>query len=179
MTAPTRDKGHGLAVAGIASVALTVPALAAGTAQANTYTKSACAGNHLCLWSDGGFSNNWKLWGATSADSDYNNDLYNRTNYDSEVFLNDSASSVWNNTDQYAMLFRDNTYGGNRICFPPGTAVRDLHVVKLEAGQIQIIRSGASWGNRISSHRMYSYRPSDCQADGSTMVPTSQQGCSM
>ena len=178
MSTSTRQrKGAAVAASGIATVALA--AAAAEPALANTYTKGFCEGNHLCEWSDGGFSNNWKNWSATSYDSNYSNNNFDYLDLDGEHNLNDSISAVWNNTNQYAMLFRNNTYGSNRICFPPGTAVRDLHVVKLEAGTIQIIRSGASWGNRISSHRMYSYRPSDCQADGSTMVPTSQQGCSM
>jgi hypothetical protein len=178
MTEFARD-GRGLAAAGIASAALAGPALLAESADAATYTKGFCQGNHLCEWSQGGFANNWKNWSATSRDPNYTNNQYDYLDFDSEDGLNDSISSVWNNTNQYAMLFRNDTYGSNRICFPPGTAVRDMHTVKLTNGIIQLPGGGDSWGNRVSSHIMYSYKPSDCQADGSTMVPAGQQGCSM
>jgi hypothetical protein len=178
-TSTQNRKRAAVAAAATVAVGSGAATLAAESALANTYTKGFCQGNHLCEWSDGGFSNNWKNWSATSYDSNYSNNNYDYLDLDGEHNLNDSISAVWNNTNQYAMLFRNNTYGSNRICFPPGTAVRDLHVVKLEPGTIQIIHSGASWGNRVSSHRMYSYRPSDCDGVGSTMVPTAQQGCSM
>jgi Peptidase inhibitor family I36 len=181
MTAAALDgKGTSLAATGIATLALTAPMLNAEPADAATYTKGACQANSLCEWSQGGFANNYAVWYTNySAVPDYRDWIYNETGLDSEDSLNDTVSSVWNNTNRYAMLFRNNTYGSNRICFPPGTAVRDLHVVKLENGPIQLPGGGDSWGNRISSHRLYTYKPSDCSATGSTTVPDGQRGCSM
>jgi hypothetical protein len=185
MTASTREaRGladrRGLAAAGIATVGLTAPALAAEAADAATYTKGFCYAHRLCVWSQGGFANNWKNWSSQSYDSNWENNLYDYLDLDSEDRLGDSVSSVWNNTvNKWAMLFEHDTYGGHRICFPPGTAVRDLHNVKLTTGPLQLPVGDPSWGNRISSHRMYTYRPSDCTSDGSTMVPEGQKGCSM
>jgi hypothetical protein len=178
MTSSTQRR-HRAAVAASAGAALAASAMAAQAAEAAIYTKNECTAHKLCLWSQGGFANNWKLWGQFTAVADYEDYNYDFTAYDSEDNLGDSVSAVWNNTKRYAMLFRNDTYGSNRICFPPGTAVRDLHTVKLANGPIVGPGSGDSWGNRISSHRMYVNKPSDCTADGSTTVPSSQQGCSM
>jgi hypothetical protein len=180
MTASALDgKGTSLAATGIATLALTAPMLDVDPAHAATYDKGFCQSDHMCEWSQGGFANNFIQWNRNSVVYDYNQNEYVVTSLDDEDGLNDTISSIWNNTDQYAMLFRDNTFASNRICFPPGTAVRDLHKVKLSNGLIQLPGGGDSWGNRISSHRMYPYKPSDCSADGSTMVPPGQLGCSM
>jgi hypothetical protein len=178
-TSTQNRKRAAVAAAATVAVGSGAATLAAESALANTYTKGFCQTNHLCEWSDGGFANNWKNWSSTSVDANYSNNNYDYLGFDSEHNLNDSISAVWNHSNRWAMLFRNDTYGSNRICFPPETAVRDLHVVKLEAGTIQIIHSGASWGNRVSSHQMYGSRPSDCEATGSTMVPPGQYGCSM
>ena len=190
MTASTQDGGRlstrekRLAAAGLAGVALTASALAAEPADAATYTKPYCTGNTLCEFSQGGFANNFARWVMTAHPvpiQNYSDWKYEVTSLDTEKSLNDSISSIWNNTNRWVVLFQNNTYGGHRICFPPGTAVRDLHQVQMKAGWV-IGGGGESWGNRISSHWVYgSSAPSDCNGDsaGSTLVPASQQGCSM
>jgi len=185
MTASTREaKGladrRALAAAGAATVALSASALAAEPAQAE-YTKQICGetGYRLCLWSDGGFNNNWHRWQINTSDQYYSNNAYSGIYKSTEWGLNDSVSAVWNLSPNYAMLFRDSSFASNRLCMPPWTGVRDLHQVKLANGPIVGPGSGDNWGNRISSHMMYTYKPSDCNASGSTMVPASEKGCSI
>jgi hypothetical protein len=182
MTRSTRDRKR-LAAAGIASAALTASALAAEPADAYTKTKGYCTGNTLCEFSDGGFTNNFARWVFNTPPQpidDYSQWQYEVTFLDSEKNLNDSISSIWNNSNRWVVLFEHDHQRGNHICFPPGTAVNDLHVVQMTSGWV-IRTGGTPWGNQISSHSIYgSSTPGFCNpgSDG-TLVPAAQQGCSI
>jgi hypothetical protein len=173
------------AVAVSAGAVLAVSALAAEPAGAETFTKTKgyCTGNTLCEFSDGGFTNNFARWVFNTPPVDI--DDYSKWNYevtflDSEKNLGDSISSIWNNSNRWVVLFQKDHQRGNHICFPPGTAVNDLHTVQMTGGWV--IRSGGTnWGNQISSHRIYGgSTPGFCNpgSDG-TIVPANQYGCSM
>jgi hypothetical protein len=147
-------------------------------AGAAAYGHADCSPDRLCLYSDGGFRNNLTERGVLY-DADYRDNTYTGRDVDGnhEWNLNDSISSVWNHSNRWVLLFQNVGFSGHRICFPPETAVRDLHVVQMKPGTI--VSGGDSWGNRISGHYQYGGRPSDCNSSGSTLVPESQYGCSM
>jgi hypothetical protein len=145
---------------------------------AAAYNKSHCSPNRLCEYSDGGFHGNLTERGVLY-DLDYRNDTYSGSRVDSEWGLNDSISAVWNHSNRWVMLFQHPGNAGHSICFPPETAVQDLHTVQMKAGNV-IIGGGESWGNRISSHYQYGGRPTNCTgAAGATLVDPHQYGCSM
>jgi hypothetical protein len=148
-------------------------------AGAAAYNRGDCSPNRLCLYSDGGFQHNLTER-AKLADQDYTDNEYSGLIPDpAERRLNDTVSAVWNNTNRWVHLFEHVGQAGNRICFPPATAVRDLHTVQMKPGFV-LGGDGPKWGNVISGHHMYSGRPSDCnEGGGTTMVPEHQFGCSM
>lgn len=152
------------AVAAVSAVAVPFTANPASAA------KSQCTGDSLCQWEDGGFNSAFRSWGSSSADVDYRDNNY----FNNGGGLNDSISSIWNNSGRWVKMYRDLNGAGDTICLAPGMAVSDLHNQKIDPGDI--IPPIDTWGNRMSGHRTYASQPAGCDV---TINDDNHLGCSM
>ncbi len=122
-----------------------------------------CPGNTFCEWKNGGFTLPVRWWAPNGSAANYRDYTYSS---DSSG-LNDSISSVWNNSNRWVEVFQDKNGGGFALCLAPGGAVRDLKQIGIQTFPPEDL------GDRLSSHQTYSSQPAGCNA------VKSDQGCSM
>jgi len=162
--AKRRAAAAAAATAAIGSAA--VSATLAQPAMAN-HPKDTCPGNTLCEWRDANFQLPVKWWPNNNPNRIDNYYFYT---YDSDhsVGLNESISSIWNNTDHWVTLCNNpacNTTGAPDtefgICLGPDKAISNLNV------------PGSSWNDSLSAHR-FGTAPDHC-----AVPPATQEGCSL
>jgi hypothetical protein len=74
-------------------------------------------------------------------DTNLHNDFY-----DNGHSVGDETSSVWNRTSQWAVLFEDDGYGGQRLCVAPGKSHADIRLI-------------GNFGDKISSYQLWTTLP--------------------
>jgi hypothetical protein len=112
-----------------------------------------CPGNTICEYFNAGFGLPVQWWNPGGSDNTYGNNGYSSN---PGVLLNDSISSVWNNSNRWLMLCRvagceNETEWG--LCFGPGKAIPNL-----SAGS----PPGGTWNDVVSAHRTYGGQPPRC-----------------
>jgi hypothetical protein len=155
------------ATAAVGSVA--APAVLPASADARRPAET-CPGYTLCLWEKKDFNLpvNWSH--PLGANNDFAGYTYSS---DHSVSLNNSVSSVWNNSDRWIKLCQ-NPYCTTPIqeprglCIAPGVALRDLSIAGVYFGQ--------PVDNNTSSQYTYTLEPgpTDCYTRA-----TGPQGCSL
>jgi hypothetical protein len=150
------------AVGSIAGSVLAPDALA-------SHPSATCPGNTFCEWADGAFNGPVKWWGAGN-DNAYTNNVYDSN---TRVGLNDSVTSIWNNTSQWKVVYWDTGQRGDTICIAPSMASRSL--TEYAHGGTPVFGTG-NWNDEISSHASYSYHPAGCTY---TINDNNHLGCSM
>ena len=97
-----------------------------------------CSTGLLCVYQH----ENWggsKAQRSTTADGDWRNNTYANG-----AGLNDSATSVFNNSNTHSFrVFRDVGFGSHRLCLAPDTGVTDLRRVEWIEDQ--------PWGPQLSN----------------------------
>lgn len=163
-----RRAGVAVAVAG----SLAGPGILAAPALAR-HPGDTCPGNTLCEWRDINFNLPVQWWNPNGSDNSYTDNFYSSA---ASAGLNDTISSVWNNSNRWVKLCQSANcrYGwrGNGnvdseagLVLPPGTAVADLR------GYYGFYNG--FYNDSISAHRTYASRPA---IEG---YEASQQGCSL
>jgi hypothetical protein len=145
----------GAAAAAAAAIGTTVSGAVAEPALA-AHPRDTCPGNTLCEWRDPGFTGPVKWWPRyVFSESDYSFDHYDSN---TSVGLDNSISSVWNNTDRWVTLCsfascRAN--GGGPIDSEFGICVGPNKAGTFAPG-------GGGWDNVVSAHRTGT-APDHCQ----------------
>lgn len=152
------------AAMGSTAVAVINPADAAAK-----HPSQSCPGQTFCEWSDSGFNGPVRWWSPNGSDSNYSGNHY--SNGPSSLTLNDTVSSVWNNSGRWVKLFNDANGGGHTLCVAPGGASNLLSNFKKDPKFPTTWHN--NWNDSISSHYTYGGKPSGCEGT------VSDQGCSM
>jgi Peptidase inhibitor family I36 len=166
MTHNSRRKGAALTAVVAGSMA--APALLAPTAAPAASPAATCPANTLCEWKNNGFNLPVKWWPAGHDAWNYSLDRYDS---DTSQGLNDSISSVWNNTNRWVGLFQGANSQNAALCLTPGAGAFDLEKVKY-GGTFGIIGEH-DFGDKLSSHEFFPGDPHVCDKT------VSDQACSL
>jgi hypothetical protein len=161
-------RGKRVAVAAAAIGSAAAPVIFPPTAAAINHPSDTCPGNTFCEWENSPWSKPVQWWGVPAGTLDHDDNYVDNTySSDHTQGLNDSISSVWNNTDKWVEVFQNKLGGGFSLCLGPGGAVRDLSRIQIQIFPPQTLN------DRLSSHYTYSSKPAGCDAT------STDQGCSM
>lgn len=160
MNGQTRQRRwkHAAATAAAAASLAAGIAILAAPATADDPTKT-CPKNSICEWEDGGYQTPVRWWVSTAKDLNYSDNHYFGPE---RVRLNDTISSVWNNSSRWVKFFKNSNASGNNLCVGPHTKVRDLELIQRAPDP----NPESDWSNQISGHFTEGYSgaspPPDC-----------------
>jgi hypothetical protein len=180
-TAPGRKRAAVAAAATAAIGSAAAPAIFPAPAWA-AHPSQSCPGNTLCMWREFNFAypNGPVVWfypGLNPYEGPHHPDYrYYRYSSDTSAPLDNTVSSVWNNSNRWIkvcqLAYCDGPFNAAwGICVAPGGAAPNLSVADGLYGDDG--NGGKKWNNAISAHYSYATRPDYCY------TTIDQPGCSM